>query len=398
MTDAVLTINAGSSTIKAALFEADGGGTLSLVFRAVVDSVGKSPRLAVRDAAGDLRSERDLDDALDFDGLLREVVALAERHCGDDRLVAAGHRVVHGGPDHAGPERVTPDLLAVLDGLAPLAPLHEPHNVAPMRALARLRPDLPQVACFDTAFHRTMPAVAQRFGLPRDLEAAGVHRYGFHGLSYEYVAGRLSEIDPALARGRVIVAHLGSGASLCALQAGRSVDTTMGFTPLDGLVMATRCGSLDPGVVLYLQQERKMSPDAVADMLYRRSGMLGVSGGLSGDMRDLLASTDERAKEAVALFVYRVAREAGALAAALGGLDGLVFTAGIGENAPAVRAAVCERLAWLGVAIDPAANDANSGPIGQAGSRVSVRVVPTDEEAMIARHAWRIAAGRAAGA
>lgn len=398
MTDAILTLNAGSSSIKFALFEVGNDSSLVSVARGGVESVGTAPHFSARDRHGTTLAEQRWDDAPSFDALLGAVLGFAEHQLGSDRLVAVGHRVVHGGPNHIRPELITPDLLAVLDGLTPLAPLHEPHNVAPMRTLARLRPALQQVACFDTAFHHTMPPEARRFALSRDLEAAGVRRYGFHGLSYEYIADRLQEIDPGLASGRVIVAHLGSGASLCALKAGRSVDTTMGFTALDGLVMATRCGNLDPGVVLYLQREHGMSAVAVEDMLYHRSGLYAVSGGLSGDMRELLASGDVRASEAIDLFVYRIVREVGALAGGLGGLDGLVFTAGIGEHAPAIRAAVCDRLAWLGVSLDLAANAANEARIGTAGTAVSVLVVPTDEEAMIARHSWRIVADRSAGA
>jgi len=392
MTDAILTLNAGSSSIKFALFEADEKGSLKSVCRGAVESIGATPHFLARDGQGETLAEQRWDTSTAFDDLLAEVIGFAEDHLGSERLIAVGHRVVHGGSDHVRPELVTPDLLALLDSLTPLAPLHEPHNVAPMRAIGRLRPRLPQVACFDTAFHHTMPAVARRFGLPRDLEAAGVRRYGFHGLSYEYIAGRLQEVDPDLASGRVVVAHLGSGASLCALKGGRSVDTTMGFTALDGLVMATRCGDLDPGVVLYLQQERGMSADAVEDLLYHRSGLLGVSGGLSGDMRELLASGDQRAKEAVDLFVYRISREVAALASALGGLDSLVFTAGIGEHSPEIRAAVCDRLSWLGLAIDPAMNAGNAATISTAEAGVVVRVIPTDEETMIAQHAWRLVA------
>ena len=265
------------------------------------------------------------------------MIGWAEGHLGADRLIAVGHRVVHGGPDHYRPERATAALLDALDRLTPLAPLHEPHNIAPIRAIAAARPNLLQVACFDTAFHHTMPKVATRFALPREYEQAGVRRYGFHGLSYEYIAGRLREIAPELAKGRVIAAHLGNGASLCAMLDGQSVDTTMGFTALDGLVMGTRSGNLDPGVILYLEQERGLSAKQVETLLYEQSGLLGVSGGLASDMRTLLASDDPHAKEAIELFVYRIAREIGALTSSLGGLDGLVFTAGIGEHAPEIR-------------------------------------------------------------
>jgi acetate kinase len=314
------------------------------------------------------------------------VVAWTENHLGADTLIAVGHRIVHGGPDHDRPELATPELLALLDKLTPLAPLHEPHNLAPIRALRSVRPALPQVACFDTAFHHFLPKVATRFALPREFEAAGVRRYGFHGLSYEYIALQLRKLAPELGAGKVIAAHLGNGASLCAMQAGRSVDTTMGFTALDGLVMGTRCGTIDPGVILYLERERAMSAKQVEDLLYQKSGLLGVSGGISSDMRTLLASSDIHAKEAIELFVFRIAREIGALTSSLGGLDGIVFTAGIGEHAPQIRAQVCQRLGWLGVQLDDDANARDAGVISSAQSRVTVRVIPTDEEAMIAHH------------
>jgi acetate kinase len=281
---------------------------------------------------------------------------------------------------------VTPALLDALDRLTPLAPLHQPHNIAPIRAIAAARPGLPQVVCFDTAFHHTMPEVATRFGVPRRYHDAGVRRYGFHGLSYEFIASRLRQLFPASAGGRVIVAHLGNGASLCALRNGISVDTTMGFTALDGLVMGTRCGSLDPGVILYLEEERGLSVKGVQDLLYASSGLLGVSGGIGSDMRTLLASSDPRAKEAVELFVYRIAREVGALTSSLSGLDGLVFTAGIGEHAPEIRAMVCSRLSWLGVALDGDANNRSALKISSEESSVAVHVVPTNEEEMIVRH------------
>jgi acetate kinase len=283
---------------------------------------------------------------------------------------------------------VTPDLLLALEALTPLDPLHMPDTLALMRALLTARPTLIQVACFDTAFHHTLPAVAARIALPRALAETGVRRYGFHGLSYEYIAGCLKQRLPDLARGRVIVAHLGAGASLCALLDGRSIDTTTGFSALDGLVMATRCGSLDPGVILHLGRQGHRFAD-IEDMLYRRSGLLGVSG-ISGDIRVLLASDDPHAREAIDLFTYRAAGEAGAMVSALGGLDGLVFTAGIGEHAPAIRAAICARLAWLGLRHDPAANASGAARISAPDSSVEVLVIATDEEAVIARETQRI--------
>ena len=389
MADAVLTFNAGSSSIKFSLFELpELQIELTLAFKGEVEGIDSAPHFFVHGANGNVLAERRWAGSQpDFQSLLEMVIGWTENYLGNDRLIAVGHRVVHGGPDHDRPELVTPDLLAALDRLTPLAPLHVPHNLAPIRAIAVARPKLAQVACFDTAFHHTMPIVATRFALPREYEAAGVRRYGFHGLSYEYIARQLRAIAPGVAQGRVIAAHLGNGASVCAMQDGRSIDTSMGFTALDGLVMGTRCGSIDPGVVLYLEQERGLSPKQVEDILYRRSGLLGVSGGISCDMRTLLASNDLRAKEAIDLFVYHIAREIGALTSSLGGLDGLVFTAGIGEHAPEIRARACALLKWLGAEIDPEANDRNAALISSRGSRVSIHVIPTDEEAMIAQHA-----------
>lgn len=389
MADAILTLNAGSSSIKFSLFEV--GASVSrvskLVSRGEVEGIGSAPHFVVRDAAGVLLAEQHWPDPNQaFATLLEAVIGWAEGHLGADRLVAVGHRVVHGGADHYQPERVTAGLLDTLERLTPLAPLHEPHNLAPMRAIAAVRPTLPQVACFDTAFHHTMPKVATRFALPREYERAGVRRYGFHGLSYEYIAGRLCEIAPDLAKGRTIAAHLGNGASLCAMLAGQSVDTTMGFTALDGLVMGTRSGNLDPGVILYLEQERGLTTKQVEKLLYEQSGLLGVSGGIASDMRTLLHSDDPHAKEAIELFVYRIAREIGALTSALGGLDGLVFTAGIGEHAPEIRERVCAGLGWLDIALDGDANRRNAMVISLPESAVAVHVIPTDEEAMIVRH------------
>ncbi|MGI4945342.1 MAG: acetate/propionate family kinase, partial [Janthinobacterium lividum] len=303
---------------------------------------------------------------------------------------AAGHRVVHGGTEFVKPVRVTDKVIAALEALVPLAPLHQPHNIAAIRAVAKARPDLPQAACFDTGFHSTMPEVATWLALPRAMRDAGMRRYGFHGLSYEFIAERLRELEPGLAAGRVLVAHLGNGASLCAMRDGRSVETTMGFTALDGLVMATRCGSLDPGAVLYLMQSRGMPGDEIEDVLYHQSGLLGVSG-LSGDMRDLAASGDPRAREAVDLFVHRIVGCAGGLIAQMGGLDGIVFTAGIGEHDPVIRAAVCAGLAWLNLELDRPANQAG-GTARISKSKVQAWVIPTDEETVIARHTLAVMA------
>jgi acetate kinase len=384
--EAVLTINAGSSSIKFALFEKQASSP-ELVSRGQVESIGTAPRLSARDTKGRVLVDRSWPDGKgqSHEELLGTVLEWVDTHLGEERLVGVGHRIVHGGPDHAQPALVTPVLLDALDRLTPLAPLHQPHNLSPIRAVAGLRPRLPQVACFDTAFHRTMGEVATRFALPREYEAEGVRRYGFHGLSYEYIARRLREVAPDLARGRVIVAHLGNGASLCAMRDGRSVDTTMSLTALDGLVMGTRCGTLDPGVILYLQQRHGMAAHDIETLLYQKSGLLGVSG-ISSDMRTLLASNERPAREAVDLFVYRIAQLTGALASSLGGMDGFVFTAGIGEHAAEVRAMVCARLAWLGAAMDPAANTTGGASIAAPESRIGLWVIPTDEESMIARH------------
>jgi len=392
MTDAILTLNTGSSSIKFSLFETGHGGSLAAAaaVRGEIESIETDPHLVAADGAGRILAERRWKAGTAFDALLEDVVEWVEARLGGKPPAGVGHRVVHGGASHAAPALVTPELLRDLDDLSRLAPLHQPRNVAPMRVIARLRAGLPQVACFDTAFHRTMPPVAARLGLPRELGEAGICRYGFHGLSYEHIAARLRETAPALARGRVVAAHLGNGASLCALRAGASVDTTMGFSTLDGLLMGTRCGNLDPGVILFLLKQRGMSADQVEDLLYRRSGLLGVSGGIASDMRALLASGDPRAAEAVELFVFRIAREGGAMASSLGGLDGLVFTAGIGEHAPQIRERVCARLEWLGVALDRQANAAHASVISIPQSRVEVRVIAADEEAVIARHTHEV--------
>ena len=389
MPDAVLVLNAGSSSLKVSLFELAGGDALRLALHGEVERIGSAPHFHARDMAGHVLADQDWDAALGFEPLMAGVLDWIEAHLGDDTLVAVGHRVVHGGPEHDRPERVTPALLDILATLTPLAPLHQPYNLAPIRAIAAARPALPQIACFDTAFHHGMSATATRLALPRAISAAGVRRYGFHGLSYEYIADQLRQVAPRCAAGRVIVAHLGNGASLCAMHDGRSVDTTMGFTALDGLMMGTRCGSIDPGVVLDLLQQRGMTAAEIEDLLYRRSGLLGVSG-LSGDMRSLLASDGPEAAEAIDLFTFRAIREIGALTASLGGLDGLVFTAGIGAHAAPIRARICAGLGWLGVSLDPAANVAGAAVISTAASRVAVRVMETDEEAMIARHTLRL--------
>jgi len=379
MDELILVVNAGSSSVKFALYQAG-----EEVCAGQAEGLLTQPRFHARRMGAEPEAH-----AIPEPGHHAAVAFMAAWLHGafpGQQVSAVGHRVVHGGDPPPGPTRVTPDLLARLESLVPQMPLHLPHNLAPMYALARLRPDLPQVACFDTSFHRTLPRVEQLFAIPRELIAEGVRRYGFHGLSYEYVARRLSEIAPEIAGRRVIVAHLGSGASMCAMAGGHSVATTMGFTGLDGLPMGTRPGFIDPGILLYLMQAKGMGAGDVSDFLYKRCGMQGLSGGISNDMRQLLASDAPEAAEAVDFFVHRAVRELGSLAAALGGLDALVFTAGIGEHSPAIRAAICRRSRWLGVALDEAANDANRTIISHADSAVAVLVVPTDENRVIAQH------------
>ncbi len=392
MPDAILALNAGSSSIKFTLFEIDGARAQKSIAKGELEGIGTAPHFTARDATGTVIGERRWSQATDHEALLSALLEWVDAHLGPDTLVAVGHRVVHGGQDYTRPVLLDERVLTGLAGLTPLAPLHQPHSLSPVRAIMAVRPGLPQVACFDTGFHHTLPAVATRFALPRAYEAEGVRRYGFHGLSYEYIAGALRDVAPDLAAGKVIVAHLGNGASLCALSNGHSIDTTMGFTALDGLMMGTRCGTIDPGVILYMLQEKGISPAGIEDILYKRSGLLGVSG-ISSDMRALLGKNDDHAKEAIELFVFRIAREAAALAGSLGGLDGIVFTAGIGEHAAEIRAAVCERLAWLGVVADTNANARHASRISTRDSRVEVRVIPTDEEAMIMRHTLEVLRG-----
>jgi acetate kinase len=378
----IAVLNAGSSSIKFAVFGAD----LEVMFRGQVEQIGVSPKLHVVDAAGSSLAERDWPvTGFDHAAATSAIVGVARELMGDVRLGAVGHRVAHGGLGFSAPVRINPVVIDKLAELIPLAPLHQPHNLAPIRAIAKAAPELVQVACFDTAFHRRQPEVAQMFGLPRRFYDEGVRRYGFHGLSYEYISARLQELDPALAGGRVIVAHLGNGASLCALKGGRSIATTMAFTALDGLLMGTRCGALDPGVILFLMQSRGMDAAAIEDLVYKKSGLLGVSG-VSADMRQLRGSSASAAAEAIALFVYRVVREIGSMAAALDGVDGLVFTGGIGEHDVAARSEIAAGCRWLGLELDPAANARGEGLISTAGSRVATWVVPTNEELMIARH------------
>lgn len=385
--EALLVINAGSSSLKFQIFGIATAG-LERQVRAKLDGIGTRPRLKATAADGTELIDRSLDrtDVRDLPAALSVARDWLATLRGFD-LRAIGHRVVHGGPDYVRPVLIDPTVLDRLSSYQDLAPLHQPNNLAPIRLAMEIKPDVPQVACFDTAFHRGRAEHTDCYALPRAFYEQGVRRYGFHGISYEYIAGRLREVAPEVARGRVIVAHLGSGASMCALNDGRSVETTMGFTALDGLPMGTRPGQLDPGVVLHLLQD--MSAQAVSDLLYHRSGLKGLSG-ISNDMRELLESEDPRASFAIDHFVHRCALNAGMLAAALGGLDAFVFTAGIGENAAPIRARISEGLAWLGAQLDPAANDADASVISKAGSRVALHVMPTDEELMIARHTLAI--------
>ena len=386
MNDYGLVLNAGSSSLKFCVYTRPEGGTWTLEARGGVDGIGTSPRLSAKDAAGARLADEDLAGRAGDGAAALETLAgwLRGRYAGA-RVLGVGHRVVHGGPRHDRPCVVTPEILADLETLIPLAPLHLPYNLGAIEAAMARFPSVPQVACFDTAFHRGQGPLAQLVPLPQPIRDAGVQRYGFHGLSYEYIASVLPEVAPEVAEGRVVVAHLGSGASLCALRARRSVDTTLGFTALDGLCMGTRPGSLDPGVVLYLFQSLGMTAAEVETTLYKKSGLLGISG-TSNDMRDLLASDEPAARLAVDYFVYQVAKHVGSLAAVLGGIDALVFTAGIGERSAEIRRRVCEASAWIGIALDDAANDGNGPRISTPGSRVSAWVIPTNEELMIARH------------
>ena len=390
MSDAILVLNAGSSSIKFSLF-LESGNALELFLGGQIEGLYTAPKFKAKNADGGSVGEKQWasGEALGHDGALGYLSDFLRQQLGDHQLAAVGHRVVHGGVDYAAPVRLTAEIVNDLEKFIPLAPLHQPHNLTPIRLLLANRPELPQVACFDTAFHHAQPAVAQAFALPPEITERGVRRYGFHGLSYEYIASVLAEYDPRAAQGRTVVLHLGNGASMCAVKAGKSMASTMGFTAMDGLPMGTRCGNLDPGVVLYLMDELKMDTRAIEKLLYQKSGLLGVSG-LSSDMRTLLDSTEPQAKFAVELFVYRIARELGSLAAAIGGLDALVFTAGIGEHAAPIRERVCQAAAWLGVELDSVANAAGGPCISTAGSRTQAWVIPTNEELMIARHTHRI--------
>ena len=387
----IAVINAGSSSIKFALY-ADGTGD-ELLFKGQIEKIGTAPRMKVSSAAGDKLVEREwaaseLDHRAGTNVILETAIGLLD----GQKVAGVGHRVVHGGTLYHAPVRVDATVVENLAGLAPLAPLHQPHNLAPIRAVAVAAPEMPQVACFDTAFHRSQPEIAQLYAIPKALTEEGVRRYGFHGLSYEFIASRLAAIAPNLAAGNTIVCHLGNGASVCALKGGRSHATTMGFTAVEGLMMGTRCGSIDPGVLIYLMDQHGMDARALEDLVYKKSGLLGVSG-ISSDMRELKASSEPSAAQAIELFVYRIVREIGSLAAALGGVDGIVFTGGIGENDADLRPKVIAGCGWLGA--DIAAGDSGSGErrISSANAAVEVWVIPTDEERMIARHTHAVLTG-----
>jgi acetate kinase len=384
--DTILVVNGGSSSVKFQVFAVDDSGRLRRQIKGQMDGIGSRPRLRATGAAGEALADRcypieavpDVPTAL----MLASAWLRDEHHL---RPLAVGHRVVHGGPDYDRPVLIDHGVVARLERLTTLAPLHQPHNLAPIRTLLAKFPALSQVACFDTAFHRGHDEVADHYAIPRRLHEEGVRRYGFHGLSYEYIAKTLPDVAPEIAGGRVIVAHLGSGASMCAIHGGRSVESTMGFTALDGLPMGTRTGQIDPGVILHLMTEKGMSPTEVQEFLYRDCGLKGLSG-VSNDMRELQNSSDPHAAFAVDYFVYRAALQAGMLAAALQGIDGFVFTAGIGENSVGIRARIAERLEWLGISLDPVENARHSLRISRGGSQIPVYIVPTDEELMIAQH------------
>jgi acetate kinase len=382
-------LNAGSSSLKFSFYEGE-----RRLLSGQVDGLGVRPEASAVGADGEVIGPPQFGTAPPStpSEALPAVLPWARKQLGGRPFGALGHRVVHGGLRHSKPAVVTPELLAELEALVPLAPLHEPHNLAPIRIAMEINPDLPQVACFDTAFHRTAPEIEQAFALPYSLYEEGVRRYGFHGLSYEYIASVLPDCAPDIADGRVVVAHLGNGCSACAMKSGRSLATTMGFTALDGLPMSTRCGALDAGVVLYLIQQMGMSTETLVDLLYRRSGMLGLSG-ISSDFRELLASAEPRARFAIEVFCYNAARQIASLATVLGGLDGIVFTAGVGENAAPIRSAICRACAWLGVELDEAANRGHQSRITVLRSRIAAYVIKTDENLMIARHTRRLVRG-----
>jgi acetate kinase len=394
---AILVLNAGSSSIKFTVFDYEGGEAFVVRCEGQIEGIGTRPRFRVKGGDGGVIYEDSWENPPLGRGhahALEQLAAFLEPQLSEDGLIGVGHRVVHGGPEYSAPVVIDDTVLRRLEAYVPLAPLHQPANLAGIGAAMDFLPGVPNVACFDTAFHRRHAAVADIYAIPAEYYEEGVRRYGFHGLSYEYIARALHAEAPEIAEGKVVVCHLGNGASMCAISGGVSVDSTMGFTALDGLPMGTRSGQIDPGVLLYLMQEKGMGAKQIEELLYKRSGLLGLSG-VSNDMRDLEASADPRAALALDYFVYRIVRETGALAAAMGGFDGLVFTAGIGENARGVRERVCRGLAWLGVELDPAANAVNGPRISSPNSRVAAYVLPTNEEGMIARHTVAALYGRA---
>ena len=384
MEDYALVLNAGSSSLKFCVYERPPGERWRLEARGQIEGIGTAPRLSVKDENGESLAKQDVA-VQDAHEALDALAAWLRSKYDRSRLLGVGHRVVHGGARFKGPTILNAEVLRELHQLVPLAPLHQPYNLAAIKAVFERLPGVRQVACFDTSFHRGQPAVAELIPLPRELRQQGLQRYGFHGLSYEYIASVLPQVAPEVADGRVIVAHLGSGSSMCALKKRKSVDSTLGFTALDGLCMGTRPGAIDPGVILHLFQTLKLSAKEVETLLYKKSGLLGISG-ISNDMRDLLGRNESGARLAVNYFVYRAAKEIGALTAALGGIDALVFTAGIGENSPEIRKRICEASAWLGIELDDVANARCQSKISTDGSKTSVWVIPTNEELMIARH------------
>jgi len=386
MDDYALVLNAGSSSLKFCVFCRPGGAPWQLEERGQIDGIGTVARLSSKDGQGEVLAQNDLSSTVsDGRAAIDALAAWLRSRYGNARVLGVGHRVVHGGTKYDRPVLIARNVLVELYQLIPLAPLHQPYNLAAIERIGERMPDVPQVACFDTSFHRSHTAMATLVPLPKDIRKSGLQRYGFHGLSYEYVASVLPDVAPEIAHGRVIVAHLGSGASLCALADGVSVDSTLGFTALDGLCMGTRPGTLDPGVVLYLYQNLGLSAKEIETLLYKKSGLLGISG-ISNDMRDLLAVDDPDARLAIDYFVYRAAKEIGSLAAVLGGVDGLVFTAGIGENSPEIRKRICQACSWLGLQLDDEANLQNHSRISNPQSKISAWVIPTNEELMIARH------------
>ncbi|MFL6748672.1 MAG: acetate/propionate family kinase [Sphingomicrobium sp.] len=384
MAECIAVVNAGSSSVKFAFYDSEGDQPLLL--KGQVEQIGVAPSLSASNPAGEEVSSLSWPaEGFGHAQAMAAILEVAREQLAGSTVKGVGHRVVHGGTNFTGPVEVTAEIIAELEKLAPLAPLHQPHNLGPIKAIAQNRPDVRQVACFDTAFHQSQPHLAQAYALPRELSDSGIRRYGFHGLSYEYVSGRLAEIAPDHGGKRIVIAHLGNGASLCAVHEGRSVATTMGFTAVEGLVMGTRCGSIDPGVLIYLMDEHGMDARALESLIYKKSGLLGVSG-ISSDMRSLRGSDDPKAREAIELFIYRIVREIGSLSAALGGLEGLVFTGGIGQRDLRTRQEVVAGCAWLGADLDEQRNAAGEGLISSDYSKIPIWVLPTDEERVIARH------------